>query len=193
MNKLVCLVGMPGAGKSLASDFFARRGYGFVRFGQITLDIVKQGGLEPIEANESKIRLEVRKEHGMGAFAILNIPKIDELLKKGHVVADGLYSWSEYKILKAKYLEDMIVISIYAPPEMRYNRLANRIMSESDKELRHRPIPREDAKKRDHSELETIEKGGPIAMADFTVLNTGTQEELLLELERIARLIEKSD
>ena len=49
----------------------------------------------------------MRKEHGMGAYAILNIPKFDELLKKGNVVGDGLYSWSEYKILKEKYQQDL--------------------------------------------------------------------------------------
>jgi hypothetical protein len=39
----------------------------------------------------------------MGAYATLNIPKFDELLKNSNVVGDGLYSWTEYKILKEKY------------------------------------------------------------------------------------------
>ena len=39
----------------------------------------------------------------MGAFALLALPKIAKGLEKGHVVIDGLYSWSEYKILKRHF------------------------------------------------------------------------------------------
>ena len=103
MNKIVAIVGMCGAGKSEVADEFIKRGYQYVRFGQITLDEVKKRGLEPTEENERPIREELRKEYGPGAFAILNIPKFDEALKTGNVIGDGLYSWSEYKILKDKY------------------------------------------------------------------------------------------
>lgn len=191
MNKLVCIVGMTGSGKSLASDFFARRGYGFVRFGQITLDIVRERGQEPTEENERGIRLDVRKKYGMGAYATLNIPKFDELLEKGNVVGDGLYSWSEYKILKERYAQRLVVIAIYAPPNIRYERLANRKWVESDRLMRHRPSSAEQSRARDYSEIESIEKGGPIAMADFTIVNTGTPEETLSKLEEVARKIEK--
>jgi len=42
MNKLICIAGMPGVGKSVLSDYFVKKGHKFVRFGQITLDIVKK-------------------------------------------------------------------------------------------------------------------------------------------------------
>ena len=83
---------MCGAGKSVVSDFFVKNGFQFFRFGQITLDEVKKRGLEPNEANERPIREEFREKYGMAAFAILNLPKFDELMKNGNVIADGLYS-----------------------------------------------------------------------------------------------------
>ncbi len=185
MNKLVCLVGMTGSGKRVVADYLVEKGFGFLRFGQITLDIVKERGLEPTEENEKPIREEVRKTHGMGAYATLNIPKFDELLKKGHVVGDGLYSWSEYKILKDKYLEQLIVIAIYAPPKQRYERLANRKLLEADTDLRSRPATMEQAKARDYAEIENIEKGGPIAMAEYTLDNTGSIENLNKQIDII--------
>ena len=191
MSKLVCLVGMTGSGKSVVADELVKRGYGFLRFGQITLDIVKERGLEPTEANEKIIRESVRKEHGMGAFAKLNIPKFDELLKKGNVVGDGLYSWSEYKILKEKYGANLVVIAIYAPPVLRYQRLANRTLNSADTNLRFRPSTPEMSKSRDYAEIENIEKGGPIAMADFTLVNTSTIPALLDLLYKILPEIEK--
>jgi len=176
MKKIICVVGMAGAGKSLVSDELVKQGYKFLRFGQITLDKVKEQGLKPIEANEKKIREEIRKKHGMGAFALLNIPKLDELLKKSNVVVDGLYSWSEYKILKEKYGDTMSVVTVYAPSELRYQRLENRAVKDDEKQ-RFRSFSKKEAQARDYAEIENIEKGGPIAMADFTIDNTGTKEE----------------
>ena len=120
----------------------------------------------------------------MAAFATLNIPKIDELLKKSNVVVDGLYSWSEYKVLKEKYKEAMYVVAVYAPPKLRYARLKNRSV-ENDQEQRFRNFTEEEAKARDYAEIENIEKGGPIGMADFTIVNTGTIEELKENIHKI--------
>jgi dephospho-CoA kinase len=103
MNKLVCITGLPGSGKSTASDFFVKKGYQFLRFGQITLDEVKKGGLEPTEENERPIREKIRKKYGMGAFAILNLPKFKKLLRRGNVLGDGFYSFEDYKVLKKEF------------------------------------------------------------------------------------------
>ncbi|KKQ93464.1 MAG: Dephospho-CoA kinase-like protein [Candidatus Woesebacteria bacterium GW2011_GWB1_39_10b] len=172
MNKFVCITGMPGSGKSVVADYFVGKSYQFVRFGQITLDEVKKRKLEPNEANERKIREEIRKKHGMAAFAILNYQKFRKLLKSGNVIADGLYSWAEYKFLKEKFGGNMYLIAIYAPPQFRYQRISSRIMPKGDTDLRFRPFSKEEAKSRDYSEIENLDKGGPIAMADYTILNT---------------------
>lgn len=187
MNKFIALVGMTGSGKSDIADELVKKGYQFFRFGQITLDIVKDKGLKPTEENEQPIREQVRKEHGMGAYAILNIPKIDTYLKKGDVVGDGLYSWSEYKILKDKYGSQLTVIALYSPPDKRYERLANRKLNKDDSDLRNRPTTIKQSKERDYAEIENIEKGGPIAMADYTLVNTGTKEELISSLKEILK------
>lgn len=171
-NKIVCVSGMPGSGKSIVSDYFTNRSYQFVRFGQITLDEVKRKGLRPTEANERKTRESIRKKHGMAAFAVLNYPKFKKLLKKGNVIADGLYSWAEYKFLKEKFSGNMFLIAVYAPPDLRYERISTRTMPKDDTELRHRPFTKREAKSRDYAEIENLEKGGPIAMADYTILNT---------------------
>ena len=186
MNKFVALVGMPGAGKSEVADEFIKNGYQYVRFGQITLDEVKKRGLEPTEENERPIREGFRKQYGPGAFAILNIPKFDEALKAGNVIGDGLYSWSEYKILKEKYGENLIIIAVYAPPKSRYERLFGRASRHGDDpKLKYRSFTPESAKARDFAEIENIEKGGPIAMADYTILNTGTINELRSQTKKI--------
>lgn len=176
-NKLVAVVGMCGSGKSVLSDVLVAEGYGYLRFGQVVLDEVKRRGVPPTETLEREIREGFRKEYGMAAIAILNLPKFAELLKVGNVVGDGLYSWDEYKILKEKYRDNLIVVAVYAPPQIRYDRLEKRFSDASDTNLRNRGFTRESAAARDQAEIENSAKGGPIAMADYTILNIGSLEE----------------
>jgi dephospho-CoA kinase len=191
MNKFIALVGMAGSGKSVVADVLIERGYQFFRFGQITIDLLKERRMEINETNERAVREGVRKEHGMGAYAVLNIPKIENFLKTGDVVGDGLYSWSEYKILKEKFGSRMFVIAVYAPPAVRYERLSDRKHIAKDKEVRFRQMNPEQARGRDFAEIENIEKAGPIAMADFTLVNTGTIENLVDQLNIILNDIDK--
>lgn len=170
---------MCGAGKSEVANQFITKGYYHIRFGQITIDEVKKRGLEINETNERLTREEFRKQHGMAAFAILNIPKIEQALLNSNVIVDGLYSWAEYKILKEKY-NSLIVVAAYASPQTRYARLEQR----SD-----RPITKGQAKSRDYAEIENSDKGGPIAMADYTIINNGTLEELYQKVDEILKKI----
>ncbi|MBR9999195.1 MAG: AAA family ATPase [Cyclobacteriaceae bacterium] len=190
MHRFIALVGMAGSGKSVVADELIRQGYQFFRFGQITMDIIKEKGLEINEINERAIRENVRKEHGMGAYALLNIPKIEKFLVSGHVVGDGLYSWSEYKILRKKFGNKMFVIAVYAPPALRYERLSARKRLSEDKDIRFRQITSDQARSRDFAEIENIEKAGPIAMADFTLLNTGNIQNLIDQLNTALNKIE---
>lgn len=188
-NKLICLVGMCGAGKSEVADYLrSKRKYGFLRFGQLTLDVVKKMGVKSSEALEKKIRQDLRKKHGMAAFAILNIPKFDKLLEKSDVIGDGLYSWEEYLVLKEKYGGKLIIIAVYSPPEIRYQRLSGRAKRHGeDKNLRYRSFTAVEAAARDKAEIENLHKAGPIAMADYTLINIGKIKELHQQIDKVMK------
>lgn len=189
MPKIVATVGLCGAGKSEVANQFVDLGLAYLRFGQITLDILREQGLDVNEVNEKKIREGLRHEHGMGAYATLNLPKIDELLKEGkNVLVDGLYSWTEYKILKEKYGDELTIVAVYAPPQLRYARLHDRgRRHEINEKNLHRSIPIADAQSRDYAEIENIEKAGPIAMAEYTIANIGSVDDLRNHVQKIAR------
>lgn len=191
-NKIICTVGMAGAGKSVVSDEFVEHGFAYLRFGQITLDKIKEQGLEINEKNEKNIREGLRKEQGMAIFAVLNIPKIDEMLKKSNVVVDGLYSWSEYKILKEKYGKLVYVVAVFASPSIRYQRLQGRRIKSNDQAKRFRPLTKQEAKSRDYADIENIEKGGPIAMADFIILNVGAIQDIKNKVQEILNTINQT-
>ena len=174
--KVVAIVGMTGAGKSEVARVFEEHGFKKVRFGDITDEELKNRGLESNEENERCIRQQLREKHGMAAYAKLNLPKIDSSLKSSNVVVDGLYSWEEYTLLKERYGEKLSVLAVWASPAARHARLAHRAK---------RPLTLEEAASRDKSEIENSNKGGPIAMADFTIVNEASLEELEKETERV--------
>jgi len=174
--KVVAIVGMTGAGKSEVARIFGEHGFRKVRFGDITDEELNNRGLEPNEENERRIREELRRKYGMAAYAMLSLPVIDSSLKSSDVVVDGLYSWEEYTLLKERYVERLSVLAVCSSPATRYARLARR--------ERRALTPRE-AASRDKSEIENINKGGPIAMADFAILNENSLEELRRETERV--------
>ncbi len=171
------IVGMCGSGKSTLAEFLSARKWPMVRFGSVTIDELKRRGLPIQEATERSVREELRKKHGMAAFAALSLPAIEEALERRRkVVIDGLYSWSEYKHLHDRLKARLLVVAVFTPRRARYERLASRSV---------RPLTAEEAESRDVAEIERIEKGGPIALADFTLLNGGTVGDLEQSLLRI--------
>lgn len=180
--KVITLVGMPGAGKSTLVDYLEQKGFPNVYFGGITIDEVKRRGLEVNPDNEKLVREDLRKTEGAGVYATRIITKIEALAAEGHntVVADGLYSWTEYKIFKEKFGDNAVIIAVTAPRKLRHERLANRPV---------RPLTDEEVTKREYAEIENIEKGGPIANADYTLLNDGAPEELIRQLEAILSVL----
>lgn len=174
--KVVSIVGMAGSGKSEVARLFQKNGFTTVRFGDVTDEEVKNRGLELNEENERQVRELLRKEHGMAAYAKLNLPRIESGLKHSDVVIDGLYSWQEYTFLKDYYHEDFYVVTVWASPGTRYSRLTNRLR---------RKLTIEEAASRDEAEIENINKGGPIAMADFTIINESSLADLKKDVERV--------
>ncbi|MBR4287961.1 MAG: AAA family ATPase [Clostridia bacterium] len=167
MNQVIALVGMCGSGKSVCCEVFRECGWDYVYFGGVTMRELEKRGLERNEKNEKSVREELRKTYGPAAFAILLKDEIKEKLKDGHVCLDGLYSWSELKVLKEALGERLTVLAIITERKKRYGRISQRVI---------RPLTPLEAESRDVAEIENMEKGGPIAMADFFIFNDGDLE-----------------
>ncbi len=177
-KKVFIFVGMPGAGKSVCVEYLKRKGLPSAYFGGITLDEIKQRGMDVNEASEKFIREDIRAKEGNGAYAVRIIKQIEELFESGHnyVVVDGLYSWTEYKIFKQSFGPNAIIIALVASLKVRHQRLTNRTV---------RPLNEVEATERDYAEIENLEKGGPIANADYFLANENTVDEATKDLENL--------
>ncbi len=176
MNKIIAIVGMCGAGKSEVTNYFEEKGFARIYFGAVTFEEMAKRGLENNQDNERKIREEFRASGDMAIYAKLNEKKIAEAYSKGNVVIESLYSWSEYKYIKDIYGDNFKIISVVVDKDIRKERIGNRPT---------RALTSAEVDKRDLTEIENIEKAGPIAIADYYILNNSDMSHLLNECERI--------
>ena len=109
------------------------------------------------------------------------IDEIKEKREKAHVCLDGLYSWSELKVLREAFGDEMVVVAIVTERKKRYERISKRVI---------RPLTPAEAQSRDIAEIENMEKGGPIAMADLFLFNDGDVEDFR---RKTAELIDRAE
>lgn len=178
--KIIAFVGLTGSGKSIAVEHFTNKGYPKVYFGGVILDAMTEAGLEHTQENEKPFREEFRKKYGKDAVANKIVEQIRNLADAGQhrIVADGIYSWTEYKVLKHAFPGELQLVAVVAPRSLRYHRLNNRAI---------RPLTNTEAYARDTAEIENIEKGGPIAISDHYIINDGSMENFEKQLDAVAK------
>ena len=182
-TKIIAFVGLSGAGKSEATDYISEKGYPKIYFGGILYKAMEEAGIEITPESQQKFREEIREKEGKDFVVKRAIDQARKLIESGqnHIILDGLYTWTEYRILKREFPGEMIVIAVVAPKKLRHRRLAIRP---------ERPFTQEEADKRDWAEIENLEKGGPIAIADHYVMNDSDFENLHKQIDVILEEIE---
>ena len=175
--RVLALVGMAGSGKTLAAKHLEDKGFYQFRFGGIVTGEVERRGWAINPENERIVREEFRANEGMDVMAKRALPLLHhELASRETIVIDGLYSFSEYKTLRQEFGDGLLLIAIIAPRPLRYARLNQRP---------ERPLTPAEAEKRDWQEIEALEKGGPIAIADYSLANDTSPEALLAALDAL--------
>jgi dephospho-CoA kinase len=167
-KKLVLAIsGMPGAGKSMASEAAKRLGLEVLVLGDVIREETKRRGLEPTPKNVGSVMLQVRKDEGPAAVARRLLPKV-EASKSLILIVEGIRSEDEVRELKSKF--DVIIVGIHASPRTRFQRLLARGRSDDPKTW-------DTFSERDSREL-NVGLCRVIALADIVLLNEGTIDEL---------------
>ena len=175
---VIVVVGMPGAGKSLASSVAAKRGVPVFVSGDIIRAEAKRKKLSPTRKNLGRLMLRIREEEGMGAVAKRLAPLIDKI-DKTQFVYEGARSVEEIEELNKKY--HVFTIAIHASPKSRFSRLQKRRRSD-------RPRNWTDFLERDNRELK-VGVGTLIAIADRVVENEDTKNDLKRRTGRLLRTL----
>lgn len=130
--------------------------------------------------NEQEVREDLRVRFGKDHYAKEVVKKLNKLKENNEfILVESLYMWTEYLILREAFGEDLHTIAIYVSPDERIRRIGER---------KDRPLTKEELEIRDRRQIENLEQGGPIAIADHTIINHGTIKKLY---ENVDRVVEK--
>ena len=181
--KIIAIVGLPGTGKSALAHYMGERGIPRVSFGSIISNAVAEAGLEFNLENEHTIREKMRLDPAGDLAAKEVITQVNALIESGQhkILIDGLGGWETYKQLRHEYHGDLIVVALTARRYIRHRRLAQRT------EL---PLTSPEVDARDYDEIETLNKGGVIAIADYYLFDNGSLEQLHIQIDDLMREIE---
>jgi len=157
---IVCLTGMPGAGKTTIAEALTSKGFDKITMGDAVRAEATRRKIEPTGANLGKLMLDLREKNGSGAVAELIK---DQILNSSSdvVLVDGVRSLAEVEVLKK--IGTVKVLAIHASGDTRFKFLTGRGRSDA-------PSDREDFTKRDSREI-GVGMSESIALADETISN----------------------
>ena len=98
---------------------------------------------------------------------------------RGRTANGQIFELSQKRLFYIERFSNLKLVCVVTDKDIRYSRVAERP---------DRPFDAEAIKYRDISEIENLYKGGPIAFADYYILNNGTKEEVI---ERVKEILEK--
>lgn len=167
---LVCLTGMPGAGKSTIAEGLKPKGYEIINLGNAVREEAKKRNLDPTRENLGKLMLELREINGAGAIAELVKPII-ESSNANVLLIDGVRSNNEIEVLRK--LGTVKLLAIHASTDTRFNFLQKRGRSDD-------PQTKEHFNERDDREL-GVGVSNSIALSDFAISNIGLSKDELIK------------
>lgn len=175
---ILVIVGMPGAGKSLASGGAQDRKMPVFVSGDIIRDEAERRGMRPTRRNLGRLMLKLRREEGMAAIAKRLVPLIEKR-KERFIVYEGARNMEEVDELSKHY--HVVTVAIHASPSSRFQRLLKRKRSD-------RPGNWSEFSERDARELK-VGVGKVIALADRMVENEDSKEDLKRRMKRLTATV----
>lgn len=163
--QIMGISGMPGSGKGSVSDMASKRGAIIVSMGDIIREEAKKRG-EPTK--ETAVNL--RKEFGDDIVSELTIEKIKKINEEGNdklIIIEGIRSHHEVEMFKENF-ENFFILSVFANPQIRFERLANRKREDDSTDLK-------EFQRRDQNEL-GFGIGNVIALSDRIIINESDLE-----------------
>ena len=169
--QIIIVVGMPAAGKNIARDYAKTKGYSYFATGDIVRAETTRRGLELGAENTARVSTELRGSDGMGVTRLALKTALNE--KTAPVFLEGMRSWPEIELIRARCTA--LVVAFLAPRELRRGRIISRGRADDAPDA---------FDGRDRREIE-YGTAIPIALADAYVLNTGTMEDAMRQLDAI--------
>jgi len=172
------ITGTDGAGKGTVVEYLVTKKR-FVHYSSRDLllaEVLKEG----IEPTRNELRLMGNKMRALygddvivqKAFVHIEADEVE------HAVVESIRALAEAKTLHAK---EAVLLAVDADAKVRYERVQYR-RSESDKVSFEQFLAHEELEKND-TDPHGMQKAKVMEMADYTIMNNGTREELIAAVE----------
>lgn len=160
MLTMLCVVGMPGCGKSIFLDAARNFNYTIISMGDAVREETKKRGFPPQDHGE--VAQSLRDERGLAAVAHLVLNSLTP-----ECIIDGVRGLAEIEVFAQHY--SLEIVAIHASPKIRFIRVKRRRRPGD-------PLCWKDFLARDLREL-GFGIGGVIALADHMLLNQSTKAQ----------------
>ncbi|ADN49713.1 AAA family ATPase [Vulcanisaeta distributa] len=167
---VIVITGLPGSGKTIASDVARELGLPVVTMGDVIRDEAIKSGI-----SSSTASVTLRLRGGTRAIAYKTLEKIPK--QSNIVVIDGARSIREIEAIEEALSTRVVLIYVVAPWKARFERLLRRGRPDDPRTI-------EDFLMRDLRELR-YGLGDLIARADYIVVNESSIEEFRENVRRI--------
>jgi len=167
---VVCITGMPGAGKSTIVLKLKEQGYETFSLGDGVRSEAKKQNLEPTGENLGRLMLELREKNGPGAIAKLLKNSIQNSTHK-IIIIDGIRSTHEINVLKE--VGNVKLLAVNASPNTRFEFLCERKRSDD-------PLTREKFEERDNREI-SVGLQEIIQLADESIENNNVTIQQMVD------------
>lgn len=164
---IICLTGMPGAGKSTVASSLKEKGFRVITMGDVIREEAMRLKLDLSDTNLGKLMVQLREEFGPGAVAELVVKKIDSTLMSKRnrdnavLIVDGIRSIAEVTVLNR--VGQVRLLAIHASSHVRFVHLKERGRTDA-------PLAQSDFMERERRELD-VGISEVIALADEVISN----------------------
>lgn len=177
---VVCIVGQPGSGKDTLAEFFKeKKNFWHISTGNIIREEMRARNIPDDRESMRIFSQDMRKKMMDNSYpANIAVSKI-----ACNTVISGPRNMAEVDVFKNKFGKNFILVAINAPIETRYERIKNGRGRIGDN------ISFEEFKKQEEAEYNsgTHELSKLLSMANYTIDNSGTEDKMFAEMDRILR------
>ena len=177
--QVIGISGLPGSGKSLVSEIAIKRGAVIVSMGDIIREEAKKRGESTKETAQ-----KLREEFGQYIVSELTIKKVKKLQEEdpeSKIIVEGIRSPHEVDMFKENF-EDFIILSIFANPSLRFERLKLRMREDDSTDYA-------EFKNRDQMDLD-FGIGDVISLSDKIIINESDLESYINKINEFLDKIE---
>jgi dephospho-CoA kinase len=172
-------VGQNGSGKDEVLKYLREKyAVPFFSTGEMVREIAAKEGTEPTRENLGKISERYFRQYGRGCFVKMVADKIKQSSLKT-VGISGIRSLDDVKILREIFGRDFILIRVYiSDSHVRYERMSKR--GEGRDPRSYEQFLQQDKSENELFSIDTAEK-----LADFSLPNDGTLNDLHTRIEKL--------